>query len=105
MNADDTAEMEATKWRTATDIPSEKVDKLRNWFKMYKTAEGKPENVYALDGKVVDSDHALRVAKRTHQHWRDFVNGDAKCYTKCHSQDCHGEEIACWVGSDDGADL
>lgn len=105
VNADDVAEREATAWREAADIPTARVDAVRDWFKMYKTAEGKPENVYALDGKVVDGDHAMRVARRTHQHWKDFVNGDAKCVAKCHSQECHGEELPCWVGADDGADL
>lgn len=105
VNVDDVAEKQATSWRHVDDIPKARVDEIRNWFKMYKTAEGKPENVYALDGKAVDPEHALRVAKRTHQHWKDFVNGETKCLTKCHSDKCHGQKIPCWVGSDDGADL
>lgn len=101
VNVDDSTETTGpATWRRVNDIPKDILGEIRQWFKMYKTAEGKSENVFALDGKAVDADHAFRVAQRTHKHWRDFVDGNSKCVTECDGRDCH-----CWVGTDDGADL
>jgi inorganic pyrophosphatase len=100
VNVDDGTETAAITWRNVGDIPDDLLGEIRQWFKMYKTAEGKSENVFALDGKAVDADHALRVAQRTHKHWRDFVDGNSRCFTNCDGRHCN-----CWVGADDGADL
>lgn len=105
VNADDSTDGEATSWRQVDDIPKDLMGEIRNWFKIYKRAEGKPDNIFSLDGRAVDSEHALRVAKRTHQHWQDLVNGHSACSATCHSRECYGNEIPCWVGSNNGADL
>jgi len=34
---------------------------IRNWFRMYKTADGKPENKFAFEGKAMDRAFALQV--------------------------------------------
>ncbi len=31
-----------------------KLDDIRQWYKVYKVAEGKPENAYAYDGKALN---------------------------------------------------
>jgi len=105
VDVDDSAEYEAVKWRRVDDIPKDRVGEIREWFRKYKTAEGKPENVFALSGKTLDEKQALRTAKRTHQHWIDLVDGNAKCITKCQHEDCYDKEVPCWVGSNDGSEL
>jgi len=105
VNADDSTEAEATNWRHVDDVPEDRMGEIRNWFKLYKRAEGKPENVFSLDGRAVDPDHALRVARRTHQHWKNLVNGRSVCFTTCHNRECHGNEVPCWVGYNEGTEL
>lgn len=77
-----------TAWRTLADVPDDRIHSVREWFRLYKTAEGKPENEYAFDGKVVDAKHAMRVARRTHEHWRRLVQGHGTCTF---------ENASCWV--------
>ncbi len=31
-----------------------KLDDIKQWYKVYKVAEGKPENAYAYDGKALN---------------------------------------------------
>lgn len=52
-----------------------KVDEVREWFRMYKTAEGKGENEYAYDGKAMDRDFSLNVIAETHKSWIDLRSG------------------------------
>lgn len=47
-----------TAWRTLDDVPDDRIHQVREWFRLYKTAEGKPENEYAFEGRVVDAKHA-----------------------------------------------
>jgi len=69
----------ASKWRDVGDVPVARVNAVRDWFRLYKTAEGKPENEYGLGGRAVDREHAMRVAHQTHAHWRHFVDGQKPC--------------------------
>ena len=69
------------------DVPRDRVAEARDWYRLYKTAEGKGENEYGMGGRAIDGDEALRVAVGTHGLWRDWVDGKAKC-------DFDGE--ACW---------
>ena len=84
VDADDAA---TSAWRTVDDVPRDRVAEARDWYRLYKTAEGKGENEYGMGGRAIDGDEALRVAVGTHGLWRDWVDGKAKC-------DFDGE--ACW---------
>jgi inorganic pyrophosphatase len=50
------------------------LQRIFHWFRMYKTADGKPENQFALDGQVMDSKYALDVIAKTHERWKDLVS-------------------------------
>ena len=41
---------DAPSWRDVSDIPEARVSEVREWYRMYKTAEGKGENKYGLGG-------------------------------------------------------
>lgn len=51
---------DAPSWRDVGDVPAARVDEVREWYRMYKTAEGKGVNEYGLDGKAVNAAHARR---------------------------------------------
>jgi len=81
---------DAPAWRDVGDIPKERVDELREWFRNYKTAEGKGQNKFGLDERAVDAAHALSVAQETHEFWRAGKEGKASCDFK---------KKACWFGA------
>mmetsp|Transcript_12871 Transcript_12871/g.26095 ORF Transcript_12871/g.26095 Transcript_12871/m.26095 type:complete len:287 (-) Transcript_12871:198-1058(-) len=51
------------------------VDEVREWFRMYKTAEGKGENQYAFDGRAMDTQYTFKVIADTHKSWKGMVDG------------------------------
>lgn len=52
-----------------------KVSEVREWFRMYKTAEGKGENEYAYSGEAKGRDFAMNVVEETNQSWSDLYTG------------------------------
>lgn len=51
------------------------IDAIRTWFRMYKTADGKPENSFAFDGKAMGRDFALKIIHENNQSWKDLRVG------------------------------
>jgi inorganic pyrophosphatase len=80
---------DAPDWTDVGDIPVERVSEVREWYRNYKTAEGKSLNKYGLDGRAVDAAHALRVARHTNKLWAAARKGTARCEFK---------KQACWMG-------
>ncbi len=57
--------------------------KIIDWFKMYKTTDGKGENQFALNGEVMDAKYAKHVIENTHNSWKDLIkNGREGIWTK-----------------------
>lgn len=52
-----------------------RVDEVREWFRMYKTAEGKGENEYAYGGEAKGAHTAMEVVEETHKSWTDLLSG------------------------------
>lgn len=44
-----------------------------NWFRCYKTAEGKKENKFALDGRILEKKEAIDIIFNTHKLWRKLT--------------------------------
>ena len=55
-------------------MPKEKVNSLREWFRLYKTAEGKGENKFGLDEKAMNKYYTEPVVQETHEHWMAMMN-------------------------------
>ena len=51
-----------------------KIDEIRTWYKVYKVAEGKPENAYALDGRAVDKAYATNIIEEGHNDWVNMLS-------------------------------
>lgn len=43
---------------------------LRDWYRKYKTADGKPENTFAFKGEILDQEYTLKVIDDTHAQWK-----------------------------------
>lgn len=52
-----------------------RVDEVREWFRMYKTAEGKGENEYGYGGEAKDASFAMNIVNETHDCWSALKNG------------------------------
>lgn len=52
------------------------VGEVREWFRVYKTAEGKGLNEYAFDGKALDRDYAMKVIANTNSSWAKLCSGE-----------------------------
>ncbi len=52
---------------------------VRDWFKNYKTPDGKPPNTFACNDALLSSHYALQVIQETHHAWvRLAVTGQIK---------------------------
>jgi len=49
---------------------------IREWFRMYKTTDGKPMNTFGYDEKILPKTNALQIIDETHTSWKRLVNGD-----------------------------
>lgn len=93
----DVADPSTSALRDIRDVPVEQVNEMREWFRNYKTAEGKGLNKFGLDEQAMDKAYALRVAHETHVAWQELVAGQAACEfngTPCWLRDAaetHGE--------------
>ncbi|GAB5370472.1 hypothetical protein AAMO2058_001496200 [Amorphochlora amoebiformis] len=50
------------------------INGIREWFRWYKTPDGKPLNSFGYEEKALDSDFAVDVIRDTHQAWRELVS-------------------------------
>jgi inorganic pyrophosphatase len=48
---------------------------VREWFRWYKTPDGKPLNAYGYNEECLDANHAVEVIQETHIAWRKLVDG------------------------------
>ena len=48
---------------------------IREWFRWYKTPDGKPPNAFGYGDKALSRSVALDVIHETHQYWLDLKNG------------------------------
>lgn len=49
------------------------IDATREWFRIYKRPDGKPENKFAFEGKAQNKAHALKIIEETHAAWRGLI--------------------------------
>jgi len=51
------------------------VSGIREWFRWYKTPDGKPLNAFGYGEQALDKRHALEVIAETHTAWKDLRQG------------------------------
>jgi inorganic pyrophosphatase len=51
---------------------------LREWLRMYKTVDGKPQNEFGLDGRAMDRAYTMRVIDETHSFWKALIDKGQK---------------------------
>lgn len=51
------------------------IGQLREWYRVYKVADGQGENSYAFGGRALDKAMAEKVVQECHSHWLDLKEG------------------------------
>jgi len=51
------------------------VSGIREWFRWYKTPDGKPLNAFGYEEKALDKSKAIEVIAETHDVWKKLKNG------------------------------
>jgi len=70
----------AAKLNTLEDVEREMpgfLQATREWFRIYKMPDGKPENVFAFDGEYKDAEFSHKIVEETHRFWKGLVGLDA----------------------------
>jgi len=72
VNVDD---MDVTKSMGLTDVKKpEDVTAIVEWFRNYKTAEGKGLNTIGLDEKILSAEETKAIVMETHVHWKKLMS-------------------------------
>ncbi|KAL9647681.1 hypothetical protein ABK040_015170 [Willaertia magna] len=53
------------------DVPKDKIKDIIDWFRMYKTTDGKAENHFGFQEAVLDKAYANFIIDQTHRHWAE----------------------------------
>merc|ERR1711879_817622 len=48
---------------------------IREWFRWYKTPDGKPLNAFGFEEKALGKAHAMEVIAETHEAWKKLREG------------------------------
>lgn len=60
-------------WKSLQDVPADILKKVTDWFRLYKTFDGKPENEFAFGGVTQDEATALRVIQECSAQYRSLL--------------------------------
>jgi inorganic pyrophosphatase len=66
----------AAKMNDIGDVPKEVIDGIREWFRWYKTPDGKPLNSFGFEEKALSKAEAIKVIDETHGAWKKLMAGD-----------------------------
>lgn len=84
----------ATKINSVQDISKTKpgiTNALLNWYKYYKTHDGKPQNEFAYDEKIQDSIFTFKMIGECYSQWKS-IGDDQKLTTKYHFTDPYNRQ-------------
>ena len=54
-----------------------RVDEIREWFRIYKTLDGKPENLFTEDGRVYTREETQKIILETSKSYRDLMSPES----------------------------
>merc|ERR1719161_2884852 len=71
-----TDDPDAAKYNDIGDVPDSVISGIREWFRWYKTPDGKPLNAFGFDEKALDKATTLKIIDETHDAWKKLMAGD-----------------------------
>jgi len=73
-----TADPLASSMNDISDVPAAVKDGVREWFRWYKTPDGKPLNGFGFDEQFLDKTEAVKIIQETHEAWKNLREGKAE---------------------------
>jgi inorganic pyrophosphatase len=67
---------DAAKYNDIGDVPDSIISGIREWFRWYKTPDGKPLNAFGYDEKALDKAATLKIIDETHGAWKKLMAGE-----------------------------
>merc|ERR1719161_149158 len=58
------------------DVPDAVISGIREWFRWYKTPDGKPLNAFGFDEKALNKAEAVKIIDETHAAWKKLMAGE-----------------------------
>ena len=58
----------------ATYLPGT-LESIREWFRTYKTYDGKPQNEFGFNGEFLGAKYAKGVIDHAHESWKKLLSG------------------------------
>jgi inorganic pyrophosphatase len=65
-----TADAAAARLKDIGDVDQAKLDQVREWYKLYKTVDGKGVNQFAFEGKFFDRAYTLKLIEECGKAWK-----------------------------------
>jgi len=65
----------AAKMNDIGDVPDEVISGIREWFRWYKTPDGKPLNSFGFEEKALVKAQTLKIIDETHEAWKKLTSG------------------------------
>eukprot|EP01134_Creolimax_fragrantissima_P002189 CFRG2189T1 len=87
----------ASKMNDISDIETHMpgfLDATRDWFRVYKIADGKPENVFAFDGEYKDKAFAHGVIEETAGFWSKLMESTPKSLDLSNTMQSNGKKLS-----------
>jgi len=63
------------------EVPGKVFAEIREWFRSYKTLDGKPLNKFGLNGELQDKQYAIKIIKDTNEEYNNLLKNGVKHYT------------------------
>ena len=54
------------------------IDVMREWLRLYKTVDGKPENKFGMEERAMGREYTMAVVQETHEFWRKLTSSGQK---------------------------
>ena len=51
---------------------------MREWLRLYKTVDGKPENKFGMEERAMGREYTMAVVQETHEFWRKLTSSGQK---------------------------
>ena len=48
---------------------------IADWFRTYKTYEGKPENTFGYEGRFLSAERTIEIVHENNQFYKDLIEG------------------------------
>lgn len=75
LNADEARESKIRNIEDFKRVNPGALKEISDWFRTYKTYEGKPENTFGYEGRFLSAERTIEIIHENNEFYRDLVSG------------------------------